>query len=480
MSIRLLVALAIAAGVLAAAPAVAPAGTPGKWTRVTHPGGRNIDQVAHVRTADGTLHLAWVFGASGGDSLLHTPVAANGSVGSATLIQSGWATINPVPDLVLTPGGGLRVFFGGIRTTSPDETNDELSTATAPASGAPWTLMPGNVTAGGAAAYASDVGAATLADGTPLQSWGGTGAGVFVHRGLSPSSPNHAYQSQLGGCCGYSPDLAVESTTGAVVIAWYSNASGNLGVFVQRVDPATGAPVGAPVRMPGSVTNFNGTPSSSQMLARTPITARPGRAGVFVAYPGGYPVTRKVLVWRVGGPLRVLANAPRSHIVGIAAGPDGRLWAVWATQTSPPRVFARRSNASATAWGARVSARAPAGAATVYKIDGDAQAGRLDVLGLFSTPGSTATWHTQLRPGLALGADRSRLRRAGASVTFTVTDPDPVAGASVKAAGESGTTGANGRVTLDLGPFGRRVKKVRATATKPGYSPATRTLRVRR
>jgi hypothetical protein len=454
------------------------AGKPGRWERVTDPNGRNTDQVAHQRTADGTLHLAWVHQEPGGTSLFHTPVTPSGTIGSTTQIQTGWSTINPVPDLVPGPDGGLRVFFGGIRTTSSGETNDELSTATAPPAGQPWTLTTGNVVPDGASAYASDQGATLLPDGTPLESWGGTGAGVFVHRGLSASTPNHSYQHQLGGCCGYSPDLAVDSTSGAVLIAWYSNASDNFGVFVQGVDPGSGAPAGSPQLMPGTVTTFGGSPNSSQMLARTPITARPGQPGVFVAYPGGYPTTTKVLVWRVGGKLSVLENSRVNHLVGIAAAADGRLWGIWATQGSKPAVFARRSNLAATKWGPRVSAGAPKGATSVYKIDGDAQVGTLDLLGLFGTSGSTATRHSQVLPGLKLSASPSKVKHAGTEVTFTVTDPDPVPGAKVKAAGDSGTTDSKGRVKLDVGPFGRRVRKTKATASKTGYRSGKVTLKV--
>jgi hypothetical protein len=478
MSSRRCVSALVTVGVLAACSPGALAAKPGKWERVTHPNGRNIDQVARQRTADGTLHLAWALEESGGTSLFHTPISATGAVGGTTPIQTGWSTINSVPDLVPTPDGGIRVFFGGLRTTNSDETNDELSTATAPASGAPWALTTGNVTQGGAAAYASDVGATVLADGTPLQSWGGTGAGVFVHQGLSPSSPNHAYQSQLGGCCGYSPDLAVDSASGVVFIAWYSNASDNLGVFVQPVDPGSGAPLATPQRMPGTVTDFSGRPSSSQMLARTPITARPGQPGVFVAYPGGYPTTTKVLVWQIGGKLSVLDNSKANHLVGLAADPNGRLWGIWAIQGGTPAVFARRSNLAATKWGPRVAAGAPKGAASVYKIDGDAQLGRLDLLGLFGSTGSTATWHSQLLPGLSLAAKPSKTKHAKTEVTFTVTDPDPVPGAKVTVPGDSGTTDSKGKVTLDVGPFGSKVKKTKATATKSGYKSGKLTMKV--
>lgn len=476
-SMRCTGVLAVACVLAVTAPS-AVAGKPGKWDRVTDPGGRNIDQVARQRTADGTLHVAWVHEQGGKASLFHTPITAAGSVGATTPIQTDWASMSSVPDLVLNADGSLRAFFGGIRTTNSDETNDELSTATAPPSGAAWTLAPGNVTPGGASAYASDVGATTLPDGTPLESWGGTGAGVFVHRGLSPDTPNHAYQSQLGGCCGYGPDLAVDSATGAPFIAWYSNASDNFGVFVQAVDPASGAPVGSPQLMPGTVTTFNGSPNSSQMLARTPITARPGEPGVFVAYPGGYPTATRVLVWQVGGKLRVLDDSKVDHLVGIAADPQGRIWGIWATRGSQPAVFARRSNLAATKWGPRLPAGAPKGADTIHKIDGDAQSGRLDLLALFSSTGSTATWHSQLLPGLSLSASPSKTKHAETKVTFTVTDPDPVAGAKVSVPGDSGTTDSKGRVTLEVGPFGKKVRKATAKASKSGHRPAKRTLKV--
>ena len=47
------------------------------------------------------------------------------------------------PDLLRMPDGSLRAFFGGIRSTAPGETNSAMNTATAPASGASWTLQLG-------------------------------------------------------------------------------------------------------------------------------------------------------------------------------------------------------------------------------------------------------------------------------------------------------------------------------------------------
>src|SRR3954453_10823240 len=221
MPIRLAVLALIAS--LAAAPA-ALAGGPGKWTQLGENDLGNIDQAALTRTPDGSLHAVWTIPAANNDTLVHDAISPNGTAAPPNVIQTGWAGINNTPDIVTT-AGGLQVFFGGIRTINPGETNDNLNTATAPPSGATWNLTPGNI-ATSDSAYAADQGDALLPDGTPLESWGGTGAGVFVHRGLDPNVPNSPIQGQLGGCCGYSPDIAVDKKSGLPFIVWYSNATG--------------------------------------------------------------------------------------------------------------------------------------------------------------------------------------------------------------------------------------------------------------
>jgi len=104
----------VAAALLLAAPAASEAAT---WKQVTAAGGTNIDQVAHVRTADGVLHVVWH---KGGD-LSHTAILANGKLGATSPIQAGWAgdedpAVTPVP-------GGLRVVWGGIRSVDAGDPN---------------------------------------------------------------------------------------------------------------------------------------------------------------------------------------------------------------------------------------------------------------------------------------------------------------------------------------------------------------------
>jgi hypothetical protein len=459
----------------AAVAASAHAGTPARWERLTGLDDANTFQLGLARTADGVLHATWLRTEPGGRSLHHTPIAANGRFGATTQIQPEWVVMAN-SDLVLSPEGGLRVFFGGQRTTVTGDPHEEMNTATADASGAAWALAPASITDG--TGGAADAGAAAAADGTPFVSWGAT-VGVFVHRGGDPG-PAFDFQGPAhGGCCGYTPDLALDGATGQLTVAWYSNATGRLGVWAQSVDGATGAPVGAPMRMPGSVTPFSGAEQSSQMISRTPIAGRPGRPGVFVAYPGGYPGQDRVLLWRVGDSRsRTLTRARnvQHDIVGIAAAPNGRLWAFWSEKGAGGyRIVATRSDPGVGAFGERVEMRPPRGSVDDFHLQGNAQNGRLDLFGHFGTVSGNSTWHRQVLPGLALEASARRVR-GDVVVRALVTDAgDPVRGATVRAGGETAQTNRRGRALLELGSAGRRLA---VTAADAGFTAARERVRV--
>jgi hypothetical protein len=448
--------------------ALAPAADAAGWKQVTAPDGANTDQVSLLRTADGTLHVAWRHGAPGGDSLMHTAIGRDGRIGATSTVVSGWADVQN-PAIVGGPGG-IRLFWGSIRSTQSTETNDAMSTALSPDGGTTWALQEGNVVQDNAQAYASPTAAATLPDGTPLQAWYGT-LGTWVHAGLTPATPNFDFQAPLGSY-GNLPGIAV-GADGRAVLAWYSNANGHLGVYAQDV-AADGSPVGAAVRMPQT--------SDMQIgqTGRTPIAARTG-GGLFIAYATGYPSLNRIRVWRVG--------ASRSTLVGKAAGGasatvasdrNGRVWVVWEDDHSAdPLVFARRSNRSATAWGARVRVGRPKHAISAYDVDASAiGASALDVFGSFALNSGTplATYTRRILPGLTLLAAGAPRRGTDAKVRFTVRDAgDPVDGAKVRAGGDSGRTDGKGKVTLTV-HAGRRVT---AHATAPGYTAAARALKIR-
>ena len=461
----LLLAAVTSAALMASAP-LAPAAT---WKAVTTPDQSSVNQVALLRTPDGVLHVVWDRPTGPNtEDLLHTAIARSGRLGATSPIQTGWTGFQNAA-LVLDPQG-MRVFFGAIRSTDSSDPQDELNTLLSSDGGASWVLQPGNVVPDGGQAYGSSVAATTLPNGGTLQAWAGT-LGTWVHSGLTPATPNHNFQAPIGNY-GYDPNLATDAS-GRTVMAWYSSASGQLGVLAQDV-AADGSPIGSATTMPGTSDMQIG------MLGRTPLVARAG-GGFYVAYPTGYPSMNRVRVWRVGsGAAQTIARLHTgNHPVALAAAPDGRLWAVWAdSRRGAARILASRSNERATRFGAVVNAGRAARAPVAYQLGASPIGNALDVLANFNIGSSSrsATYHRRILPGLALSARPSRLRRGvRQSVDFVATDAgDPVSGVRVAAGGVSGATARDGSVTLRLA--GRAVT---ARATKSGYTSATRRLRVR-
>jgi hypothetical protein len=358
------------------------AGGPGKWTQITERAGRNTTQVGTVRTRDGVLHVAWA--ESGANpTLWHVGIKPNGApAGAKNAIVTGFRSLSN-PDLVLGADGSLRVFFGGLGTTP----NNALNTATASATGAAWSLQAGRASQD-TTAYASPSGAGTTKDGTPVSAWATT-FGTWAHFGTSPADPDVAVQTQTQ-CCGYSPDVATADTAGRTVIGWYSNANGAEGLATQEVT-ATG-PVGPKLFAPGTA----GPRKALSIDQRFAITSRQG-GGVYVGYAAGYPTATHVNLWKHGAKAPAIRiKAKGAQDVNIAFAPGGRLWLMWHVGST---IYVTRTNAAATKAAPVRVVKPPARTSTIWKLSGDgSRAGALDLLAHVSTPGSTATWHTQVKP----------------------------------------------------------------------------------
>ena len=222
-------------------------------------------------------------------------------------------------------------------------------------------------------------------------------------------------------------------------MAWYSSASGHLGVLAQDV-AADGSPVGGAATMPDTSDMKVG------MLGRTPLVARAG-GGFYVAYPTGYPSQDRVRLWRIGSatrrwsaacPARQPRGGDRRGRRRAAVGPRGRRAS--ATPTCSPAARTKR----ATQFGAIVNAGHPKDAAQAYKLDASAAGGALDLLGNFNigTSSSAVTSYRRILPGLTLAGPPGRAAQGRADrVRFTVLDAgEPVKGARVAAGGGSGRT----------------------------------------
>jgi hypothetical protein len=391
------------------------------------------------------LHVVWrTASAPLHEEIWHAAISPAGKLGASTAATSEWGAAGGQVIVVL-PGGGLRIFFGGLGSTNEQ---GGVQSASADSRGASWTAQGGRVSASVSAA--GPVGAAVGADGTPIFAWP-SGSHLYVHSGLSATDPD----LDIGPgprCCFYSPNIAVDRTTGEAVVAFYSLAPGEPGIFVQTLRPNVG-----PRRLvPASLTNGSFvTPDQ-----RTPLVARAG-GGLYLAYCAGYPGCRRVLLWKVDSaePPRTIATGTEIEDVNTSAGPDGRLWVMWHDHSSK-RIYARRSNRAATSFGPTVSVRPPAGTSTIWKLAGEGSPGLLEVLASVSTSGSLATWHTQLLPPLSLAC------AAGRTISCSVTDAgDPVAGAKVEIRGKTFLTNAQGRVTAHVarGP-------AKVVVTKAGYA----------
>jgi len=433
----------------------AQAGPRGQWTRL--PGTViNFAEPGLARTTDGVLHVLYVRQSGNRDDLMHTAIRSTGAVGPTTQALAGWGSMNH-PDVVRLPNGTLRVFFGGIRSTASGEPNTSMNTATAPASGTPWTLQVGKAAQTTVGYAGATTGAGLARDGTPISAWASTGEAGF-HYGTDPADPDRRVPQT--GCCLYQLEIAVDAAGGQAYVGFFSLEQSGEGVFVQRISP-TGVQ-GGRMLAPGSRVGSNALNPGG----RTSLTARIGAGGVYLGYGQGYPTFKTVALWRVGASRpQLVVKADRAEHVNVAAAPQGRLWLMWEQNGT---IYAARTNRSASRLGA-VNAIKPPSGATIYRLNGEGSAGPLDLIANMQAAGGQALWHQQVWPKLSLTGSRK-----GATIVFRVTDAgDAVAGATVKAGGKTLKTNSSGRATLTQAPAGR----VTANASKAAYAPASASIR---
>ena len=449
----------IAAFAVLAVGATAQAGPRGQWTRL--PGTvLNFAEPGLARTSDGVLHVIYTRRNGTKEDLVHVEVSPVGTVGPDAVALGGWSSMSH-PDLLRMPDGSLRVFVGGIRSTNPGETNNSLNTATAPAAGTPWTLKPGKA-AQSTSAYATGVAGAGLAkDGTPISTWSGS-PGLGFHYGINPGDPDRAIPQST--CCLYTPDIAVDATSGQAWLAFHSNESATPGLFVNAIGP--GGPQGPRRLATGSVVGK----SSVYPGNRASISGRIGAAGVYLFHGQGYPTFKTLALWRVDrAKPHLVVRADGNEHANVAAAPDGRLWLMWEQNGT---IYAGRTNRAASRLGA-VNALKPPGGGTIYRLNGEGSSGPLDLIANVQAGGQQGFWHQQVWPMLSLTAS-TRAAGAGRTITFRVLDAgDPVAGATVKAGGKSLKTAANGQAVLKQ----TAAVRVAATASRAGYASATLTVR---
>jgi hypothetical protein len=431
------------------------------WRSLRTSGQLNIsDLVGTARGGDGTLHVAWQRLTSNGlYDLLQTPVTATGAVGSPTPIVSGWASVEG-PTL-LASGSALLAFFSGTQTLVTGDPHEGIDSAVSSDGGVTWALAPTAVAAGDFAGQ-RDASVALGPDGA-LSSWY-AGEETVVHFGSDPATINHrGYGLGTGQAAAVSGNSAL--------VAWCTGVQGPNGVFVQAIDPATGAPAGAARIVPGSTSRVGGAVEAfCPASTRVPLVARQSK-GFFVATVDGK--RRTVNGWVVGAPRAHALSGGSSYKQHVAAasspGLKASVWVGWLDDNG--KIIVRRSNGQASVFGAPVVLNGPQDG-SLDGLDLNAQADRVDLVARVQHDnGTVGLEHTQTFPGLTL------IAASGKHSSFRVLDAgDPVKDATVSVAGQSDTTGADGRVTITVDKPGRYI----ARATAPKYVGAHARVTVRR
>ena len=463
---------AVAVSALILAVLTPPVGA-ATWRKVTgpfNPASSGADGAAvSLARSGGALNVLW----AQQESVLNTQVSANGRTVSAprtVYVYNGVAGDGPA---LLAGPGGLGAFFVGIDAGKP---LDGLVAAAASADGVSWgaPVAASNDSTGGRLRPRAPLGGTLLNDGTPLSIWGGFNGEAGYHVGTNAADANvRFFDGDAARCCIVEPNAATDAATGAVTIG-YTDTDGRQ--LVKPVLATAGFPPGLALDIPGGQAAENG-PTPLGMTGRSGSAA-----GVFVAYlRGTNPFSSSPTVWRVGNfdPIRL---ARRGRFPGVAMSADGRIWAFWATGLTTGqtrRIFAARSNKQATRFGQTVLVTPPrgtGGSGNIRNLEGEgtAPAGALDlVASLIGPSAGPGNYVTRVLPGITVRAEQL----GNGAVRITTLDAGARLATRVRLAGQSRSTGPDGRVVITLKqPGDRRRSRETLRVTRGGYHPAARTI----
>jgi hypothetical protein len=434
------------------------------------------DTVGMLRTADGSLHVVWLAKkASDGTHAYGTStISVAGKLLATGTALSGWASLEPDPQLV-NDGSGMRLVFEGNTGAGGCYLDGSVFTETS-ADGSTWNLVQGSLSSHGAGV--GNLAATAESDGmTPVATFAG---GHLFHVGVDPNCPASSPDGTITPTADSfqsNPAILTDPTTGAVSVAWYQSGP-RQGYWVEQVLPTQGPPMEAP----GSA----GTPGvNNQPDEPVAIAARVG-GGVYMAYCAAtsrQPCAH-IDLWKVGSPTaRVVPGSQNTTgpRVALTADPLGKLSVAWYNEAENV-IHSVRTNTTATAWGVVRTTKPPPHTSGFTDIQTQGSSGRLDVLIVdqLSTAGLTiGIFQTQILPGLSLTAKPSMFSHKKAkTVTFSVTDAgQPVAGAVVSCLGKRGKTGARGTVKLKFHKR-RAAGRHGCTAASFGYSVGQTTIKV--
>jgi hypothetical protein len=316
---------AIAAALAALAVGAPVAGADTTWTKVSTDHNSNI-VIPSLGVTGTTAVVAWTQETSPSTTDLNTvgftTSPTQDVIGAASNKAAfAWAQIDFNNALFPAPGGGLQLVFNGTHAVVTGDPLNGMDTTLRNPDGS-W-AAPFFVSGG-----SSSPSTAVLSGATPLVAGYATqGIEIFnASVAHAPGVSDYNLQSQIGNCCGYSPKMALDSA-GHLWIAWYSNATGATGMYVQQLDAATGAPIGTPTQAPNSESSNNNSFAAGLACAATCRL-------VYGNSPAAGPADALVSWWPGQATPTTIANLAGTgqsagRVVAAAYRADGRLWVAW-------------------------------------------------------------------------------------------------------------------------------------------------------
>ncbi len=383
----------IGAVVVVACGVVAPGGAYGAtWAKLSPDDVSNIDQ-AVVVTQGARVVAAWPAGA--GSELADriefrgfapTPASSLAGAGPVAAAAGGFTNVSQRPGLVVrgTPSE-LRVITSGV-VAGQARTYLTAALAEGAAPATPPTVI--------ADKPAGALDALALPDGGIIVA--NMENGVLHTFRDAVAADGFDIQAALGGCCSYHPALARDGG-GRVWLAWYSNAAGRVGIFLQQLDAATGGPLGTPTLVPQSESPANN--GFHLALACSPVAG--GRCRIAYAAQPTATAPLRVATWARGEATpTTIATADLSLSPPLTAAyrADGRLWVAW----HDPGLSGGAAGFSATlgntrgAGGTTASIGQPAGLVQALDLESTTLGDNLVLVGTVNTGAPRAALWTNL------------------------------------------------------------------------------------
>jgi len=420
------------------------------WRALSDHAGRYTDEAGLVRGPDGALHVVYLDERGSNDvGIKYRTLSSTGALSDPLDVIGSWdSPTNPDIELI---GGVPTAIWSGLNDPTP-VASGELWMSTL--GGAGWN--PGVVIDAAKTAYLDNASTALDANGTLWTVFSQGVYGMFGHMGTDPLTVDANYL--IGTCCQNSGNIERDAITGALMLNYYSNATGLDGYWSRQIAPT----LEQPMLLPGQDPDESSIGHGARLAAAARTTG-----GVYSAYCDVAPSCTSIRVGarQTAGLVYKFPRGvtdPSTNTIWTAAAPSGRMWLSYATKNA---VYITRSNRTLTVWGPTQKLRLPGGVTNVYNTAGNGSLGPLDLFANMETTGDKNNLNvTTVRAQLVVTPAAKNVSNAKANVVkLRVTDAgDIVPGAKIRFRGVTRTTNKLGYATFVI-----------AKNTRPGFYPVT-------